>query len=362
MAHGITENDIVLSTRGGEWHNLATLTDEINDETAKPLLFPIEECALSATSSKETRVAFEHKKALIGNLGAVRPELVGTDREFIAIHVPSKVYPVIPNADVWREMKRALDGIGAKVTCIGTLENARKFFISVALAEDGGAFTVNVQGREPEQYKANLNFVTSHDGTLGVKAYDSTVRIVCMNTLQASLGTKGDLQYNIYHTTGAKEAMANLGNLVNASLSGRERFRNELEYLGAQACTTEDAWAILFGYFATTTKKLVLSTKATNAIDEIARLYTPRGLGNKGESLYDLLNGATEYWTIGDGTGKGKGVTAKQKAYLAEFGEASKHKVAMHNLLLNPESVAKLKETGQRAMVETDNAAKESAE
>jgi hypothetical protein len=52
------------------------------------------------------------------------------------------------------------------------------------------------------------------------------------------------------------------------------------------------------GYFAMTTdaKENKLSTRSYNAAREIARLAVS-GIGNTGRSLYDLVNGATEYWT-----------------------------------------------------------------
>ena len=46
--------------------------------------------------------------------------------------------------------------------------------------------------------------------------------------------------------------------------------------------------------------------------------------GNSGQSLYDVLNGATEFWTSGDGVGRT--ATAGKKAYSSEFGTAANNK------------------------------------
>jgi hypothetical protein len=74
-----------------------------------------------------------------------------------------------------------------------------------------------------------------------------------------------------------------------------------------------------------------LATRSRNAAEEIAMLFL-RGQGNKGQTMYDLLNGATEYWSNGDGTGKK--ADSLTKAYKAQFGGAAEHKTAFANFLM----------------------------
>jgi len=348
MSHGIIAPiDNIISTLGAEWHGLAIVKPVIDDAVASPFLFDIFEAPIVANVTGSTApVSMSAHKALIANLGAVRPDLNGQPQHYVPLHIPKKSYQQISNREVWTVMSEAIRGVSATVTCIGTLEGAKKFFISVKLAEDDGKFTVN-----GDEYRANLNFVTSHDGTLGMCAYDSFVRIVCMNTLRASLteDAKGNLEFKVYHSKGAQSAMKNLGGLINQVLTGRARFRSNMEYLAGVPCTTDDARLIAFGYFAQESDKPLISKRAENSANEIARLFL-RGKGNNGRSLYDMLNGATEFWTSGDGTGKK--ADAGTKAYKAEFGDASEHKQAFANLLLSPEKVNELKEAGRLALVE----------
>ncbi len=346
MSHEIqTPLDRVLSTDGPEWHGLATVVPSIGEDEIVPLCFPILEGNIGATVSDGNVVPMSQYKALIADIGSVRPDLLETPHRFSPLHIPKKGYTPINNRAVWDIMKVAISGIGAKPTCIGTLQGLKKFFISVRLAEDGGAFTVN-----GDEYKANLNFITSHDGTIGMTVADSLVRVCCMNSLRAALGSKGDLDFKVYHCSGAAQAMANLGNLVADVLNGRSTFRTNMEYLAGQSCTLEDATLIALGYFARKSKKPLLSKQAQNGAANIALLFTPRGTGNKGETLYDLLNGCTQHFTLGDGTGKDSSIA--EKIAKAEFGDAADHKQAFANLLMSPDSVNALREAGRAAQLE----------
>jgi hypothetical protein len=60
-----------------------------------------------------------------------------------------------------------------------------------------------------------------------------------------------------------------------------------------------------------------------NAAREIADLFA-NGIGNNGRNLYDLANGATEYWTSGNGTGRKANLASR--VYRSQLGSAAEHK------------------------------------
>lgn len=342
MSHGIIKPiDKVFSTKGAEWHGLADVVPTIDDATVSPLMFSILTGAISVALDGKV-VPMGNHKALVADY-RFRADLVGTENELVPLHIPKASYQPIENRALWNEMKTALRDVGAEVSCVGTLEAGKKFFIS-AILNDGGEFTVN-----NDRFHANLNFITSHDGTLAVQAYDSTVRIVCMNTLRWSLNAAGEVGFKVYHSSGASLAMSNLGELVSAVLSGRAEFRNTMEYLASVACDAPRAELIALGYFAKQTGSDTLATRSKNAAEEIVSLFQT-GAGNSGKSLYDLLNGATEYWTGGSGTGKKK--AADEKIYAANYGAASDHKSAFANFLSSPSAIEELIEAGGRAKLE----------
>lgn len=328
MSHGIEKPiDRVFSIIDAEWHGLAEVTEKIDDEVVNPLLFNILEGRIVIDIEGES-VQMDQHKALVGDL-RFRQENEPDVPKFVPLNIPKNSYQKIENRQVWEAMKKAIADIDGKVSCIGTLEAGKKFFISVDIGD--GEFSIN-----KDKFKANLCFITSHDGTLAIEAYDSTVRIVCMNTLRWSRDAAGEVGFKVYHSANASLAMASLGDLVNAILKGRADFRNTMEYLASVSISETNAANLVAGYFVNTTNTDELSTRSRNATEEIMRLFKS-GQGNHGKNLYDLLNGATEYWTNGDGVGKRVGNSA-QRVYKANFAKAADHKNAFANLLMNEQA------------------------
>ena len=124
-----------------------------------------------------------------------------------------------------------------------------------------------------------------------------------------------------------------------------------MEYLATVQVSAGDAEKIAAGYFvfgqSAGENKLEyeLSSRTRNAIEGIAGLFA-NGKGNKGRTAYDLLNGATEYWTSGDGTGKK--ASRLEKVSKGLFGTAAEHKRAFVNLLTSRLEAAK--EAGEKAL------------
>ncbi len=346
MSHGIIKPiDKVISTEGTEWHGLADVAEQINDETVRPLLFSIVTGKIMVKIG-EDEVPMSNHKALVADYREVRPDLTDdedTSAGLVPLHIPKNSYLPIENRQVWDSMSEALKDVDAKITCAGTLDAGKKFFLSAQLG-DGGAFTVN-----NDKFLANLNFITSHDGSLAVEAYDSTVRICCLNTLRWSREAAGEIGFKVYHSKNADCAMKNLGDLVNRIITGRADFRTSMEYLASQPISPSDARNFILGYFGSITagegKSAELSTRSENATDDIIGLFN-HGKGNNGKTLYSLLNGVTEYWTSGDGTGKK--ADAAGKMYKANFGRAADHKDAICNALLSENRVKELIEIGKK--------------
>jgi hypothetical protein len=342
MSHGIIlPIDQVFSTKSAEWHGLATVVPAITREVASSTFFKIATGDITVNLADGRSVVMPHHKPLVADFSECRPDLVGTEFELHPLHIPRKSYREITNEEVWNTMEKAVKDVDATISALGTLEGGKKFFVSLDLNQETESI---VNG---DKFLSHLNLITSHDGTLAAEAYDSTIRIVCMNTLRWSRQAAGEVGFKVYHTQGADVAMPRMGELVNAILLGRAEFRNAMEYLATVPCTATEARQIALGYLSSlNTNKKEVAKRTLNAAEEIANLFA-RGKGNNGRNLYDLLNGVTEYYTHGDGTGKKS--DAATKAYKAEFGSAAEHKEAFSNLLLVPSEVEKLKEAGKAA-------------
>ena len=340
MSHGIEKTDLMLSTEGYSWHRKDRLVEKINEETATPLFFDVIESPLMVNIDNQL-VNMEGYKSLVADHRAVRPDLAPED-QLIPLHIPKDGYKVIKNKDIFHAAQEAIKGVNGKITSIMTLESGKKFALSVNLGDD--ILKVN-----NDEIHAHLNFVSSHDGSLNLKAYDSTIRIVCMNTLRWSLEAAGEVGFTIRHTKNAEVALDNLPELVNNILKGRVNFKEVMEYLESCKVDSNDALAMAAGYFMVESGAEKLSTRSLNAATEITNLFA-NGKGNRGQSLYDLVNGATEYWTSGEGVGK----KADQltKAYKSEYGMAADHKNRFVEMLADEDKRNEAKDIGKEALAE----------
>lgn len=323
MASGIdTKYDIIYSTEGTEWHGMARHTETITEETVQPVLFPIVESPAMVKIDGQDIVLPNHK-VLCADLRQCREDLTAGEN-ILPLHIPRAGYQTIPNKRIWNIMSESLKDMGAKVSSVGTLEAGKKFFISTDIGDS--EMVIN-----KDKFKFHLNFVTSHDGTIAVNAYDSSIRIVCMNTLRWSMKAQGDVRFSIMHTKNADLAMDNLPDLIQAILKGRTELKAVMEYLETCKVDQNDAIAMAAGYFAVSAGEPELSSRSMNAASEIGVLFS-RGIGCKGETLYDLANAATEYWTSGAGTGK-KTVDRGARLYRSSMGSAADHKSEFVSML-----------------------------
>jgi hypothetical protein len=334
--HGITENDVMISTEGYSWHRLDRLEKMITKETASPVFNKIIEGKIQINVDGNM-VDLPNYKALIADLRGL-----GMQDQMVPLHVPKEGYKVISNEEIFDAAAEAIKDVDAKITSIMTLENRKKFALSVNLGDD----VMKVNG---DEIHAHLNFVSSHDGTMNLKAYDSTIRVVCMNTLRWSLEAAGEVGFTIRHTKNAAIALENLPELVNAILTGRIQFKEVMEYLATCKVDSNEALAMAAGYFCLESGTPKLSTRSFNAATAIADLFA-NGKGNNGKSLYDLANGATEYWTSGDGVGRNANDLAK--SYKAEFGMAADHKSRFVELLADGNRRNTAMDMGKEALAE----------
>lgn len=337
--------DRVYSVEGPEWHGKAIQTEVIGEEEFSTLSHTIREVPLNPEIDGVV-VPFENHKLLVADISMSRPDIVDanpSDR-FVPLHIPKARYGVIDNRQVIECMKESFKDFGVRITTAGTLECLKKFFVSVDIGE-----CEQIINRD--QFKCYVNFVTSHDGTIAMDAYDSIIRIVCMNTLIASREAAGRAGFKVYHTKNAQLAMSGLAELFNAILKGRANLREVMEYLASHKCEANDALAMAAGYFCLETEKQEIATRSYNAAQGIANLFA-NGLGNSGRNLYDLANGATEYWTSGDGVGKASVTNGASRAYRSQFGSAASHKEKFVAMLANDDRRETALEIGRKAVTD----------
>lgn len=327
MASLIENTDRVYSNKGAEWHGTAIHKKadgtplEITEEVLSPILFPV--CKLENLIGTVDGVSVP-----VPGLQVVAADLRFRNEGFAPLGAHSRSYKIISNREVFHAMERAMDGIPHVITTAGTLNGCRRFFISVQLM-DGGDFMVN-----GEKFHGIYNFITSHDGELALQGYNSMTRIVCNNTLLASLHSAKNA-VRIKHLQGSEVEMTNMAEFINDSLKVRAEFTENYGFLMESRITREEAQLAITGHmWNELDQPEKFSTRSKNVINGVLELFE-HGRGNKGETRADLLNGYTDYFSNGRGTG----VTAApiSRAINSHFGNAAEKKARFGKILLSGE-------------------------
>jgi hypothetical protein len=352
MAHGLIQPiDQVYSTEeyGYSWHKLDRIVNKPSIEVSdiKEILPPIIEVQAAAKLSDGTYKDIEGRKILLADYSACRDNLEPEMEPLVPLHIPKNSYGVISNQQWFECLQKSIAGTDCKITSAMTINGGLKFIASAKVGDN--VLEIKRKNGSLDKILMNLIFATGHDGTLSGIAYDSGTRPICWNTFVQSLLNKGGINLKVRHTKNADIAIENLPAVLNAILKDRVQLKEVLEYLDTCKVDQNEALAMCAGYFLLDSEETKISTRSLNAATEIANLFS-RGAGNNGESLYDLWNGATDYWTNGEGTGKKSNETTKR--YKAHFGLAAEHKSRFLELLSDEDRRNEAKARGKEAIAE----------
>jgi len=377
--------DRTLSTKGGEWHDLATHVETINEQVLRNngLFFPIRQgTVLNAVKDSEKSFSAmlaeiresiragetanalaslddiglaeieTHKNIIADFRNENRPELHVPEHGngLVPLHVSRQTYEVISNEKVFQTVTKAFGG--CPITSAGTLSAGQVFFMSMDIENPERV------GPRGDKFMMHLNSLTSHNGTIGTRFFDSSVRVVCMNTVKASLSNRGILDFTVYHTKNAETALDKVSADMELIISERNAFFESLGILDTISCDVATARALYVAYTLQLAEQAAneavnpanddISTQVYNRAEEIGSLFV-RGKGNAGANLYDAWNALTDCFS--NGIGAGKTATKDKKFMAGMFGTASDIKEGYLPFLLQPSDViAGLVERGNRAL------------
>lgn len=308
MAHNIKQHDVVDATQPC-WHGLETLCQTLDQETSRALRREIGERPIFFCNEED---------GLYYPIEGYKEVWVPVNGG-LTLNVAKDSYEIIQNTRVFEAVVNSLEGVDYEVTCIGTLDNWKRLFVSISLSQ-GQKYVIN-----GDEFRMFLNIVTSHDGSLSLKFIDSTLRVVCQNTLNVALGEKrGRVNFTIKHTKGAEAKIERMEEAIDGLFQKRDEWYISAERLATIEMSPHQMAGFIAGTEYTSPE---VGTRVRNRGREIARL-AERGAGNKGETAYDLLNGYTDYWT--HQANKSSKVSNFQSS---DFGPAAQRKVQAFSLL-----------------------------
>lgn len=340
MAHEIEHNvDQVITYGERAWHKLdENHQTPLNKEHIRKLFIPYLE-GQASVNIDGIETPLEGWKTIVADLRD--SEIKG---DFRPVHVARDRYEILQNEVLFEALEESLDGIPHEIVSAGTLGGLCYFFASVKFKDD---FNINLP--DGSECKAYFSLFTSHNGTRNASYYDTTHRTVCMNTLRSSFESRGEQGFNITHTKNASIRIHNMAQIVNNILHGRRQFEEKMAELYSINCDQALAEKFTAGFLAEKTNtKDVLSTRTQNQLSEIVSLAW-NGAGNRGGNMFYLAQGATEFWTRGNGTGSATRDIGK-KAFSAEFGSGMDNKLSFVSSLVNEDRRNKLIKLGDMVL------------
>tara|TARA_R100000655_G_scaffold56707_1_gene94851 strand:- start:9616 stop:10662 length:1047 start_codon:yes stop_codon:yes gene_type:complete len=205
-----------------------------------------------------------------------------------------KKYEVLQNRDAFAPFE-VIQDYGYKLETAGVIDEGKKVWI---LAKTPDTFQVG-----DDMIQCFVLLYTSHDGSSGSCFRDTSMRVVCNNTLTWALGKKGGYEYKLRHTSSINSRMKELtdkldehqGNVAKA-MDDMNRF---VEVPMTSASLTMYIEAVM-PWLRNRHKESIpemgifVRNRAKPTYEKITDLFY-NGKGNKGETLWDAYNAITEY-------------------------------------------------------------------
>jgi hypothetical protein len=338
------------------WHGLQTRVKggiALDGSNIEQVLRPVMSCGLKPDFDSPIANIPAELAAEMGEQSFAEWKLILADcrqdgNGVFPLHVAKKGYAIHQNKDLFDSMvKSAIEVLGAdnfEIATVGTLGAYSQFFVSIAIKGASEGFEVG----KGDVWKTFFNLVSSHNSLVASQTLLSLVRIVCMNTVNASIadGEESGTNAKIKHSKNSLELVtpqtfaANLKGWINAKAT----MQATLARIKVNAMTIETFRAFAAGIF-TNKASDDLSTNSYNRIADMETLFS-KGRGNIGATQYDALNAFTEYFTSGNGIGNPKLVQAEKRIASANFGQGNGWKLQAMATLANEETFASVIQRG----------------
>lgn len=248
------------------WHLLGTVFDGTEQVTTAQMLdkayldnWNVRLSALSAVDSPEASWVSDHYAVVRDN-----PFDGGED----VLSVVGGRYKIVQNEDLFSFGDTLLDGGGQWETA-GSIQGGRRVFGSLLLPKD---ILIDGKGAN-DKVKVYLLVVTSHDGTVGVQAATTPVRVVCQNTLNYALGGVKQ-SFKMRHTQTIEGRIAAAREALKLSYSYADAFEAEANALYAQSVTNAQFQKIVTAIYPKPAEdKQGALTRWTNKVELLGDLF-----------------------------------------------------------------------------------------
>lgn len=361
MSHMIEKEDTVYVPSDAiwreTWHGLQTQVEgkiQLEGGNIPDVFHPIGQCGMKPDLELTGEFAITGDNAIEMEKSMKNWKLIYADlrtnpksNSIVPLHVPKEGYLIHQNRTLFDAMVKSAEKVlgadGFEIVTVGTLGGFSQFFVSIAIKGKDSFDMGKLANGETDIWKQFFNLNSSHNGLIASNRMLSTIRIVCMNTVQASISDaeNGGTIQSIKHTKSSGELIteATFARDLEQWLTYSTKFQEALARLKSETLTLDQFRFFASGVFTLEdgNGKVLsdkLSTNSYNRIDDLTALFQ-RGQGNAGQSKYDAINAFTEYFTSGAGTGNPDKVKLSKRIASANFGRANQWKLQALDMLLD---------------------------
>ena len=200
------------------------------------------------------------------------------DDNNVCVGVTGTSYEVFQNSSL-KEFVTPLGEEGLlEIVNMGYLGVGQRVFIQAQMAE-----SFKVAG---EEHKGMISLLNSHDGTAALAAGVTDTRVICQNTFAMAMG---DMSSKLRHSRGLSDKATQITEVVNFVNERMARFSQDAEILASTKANILMVDHVIEEAYG----KPAESVRATN---NIRKLFVS-GRGNEGKTLWDVVNGVTEFTT-----------------------------------------------------------------
>ena len=270
------QDTYIVNTQQNGWSN--KITDSINS---------VEDIGLNWDVQKTPMVALLEGKYPLPIKSHVSINRSDSNE---SIGVVGSGYEPIQNTRIWEALHTSLEGTNHEVAGGGYTHNGGRVFVQTKVKDKD--FTIN--GDAFDNY---VTFYSSHDGSSAFELFDTSVRMICQNTFRLAKANGGKaFKLKVRHTRNADIRFENVMQHLEQIFANRRLAYDKMNRLVDMPMSYSEmiAWASSFY-----NKSNKMSTVSSNKAHESRRLAVS-GVGNSGQTGYDMFNGVTELLTHGD--------------------------------------------------------------
>lgn len=264
------------------WHGLGQKVTE-----GAPIEIWAKEAGLDWTA-EQARVQFEHQ----GLMHKGDSKILFRSDTHAQLGIVSDRYKIVQPAEVLEFYRDLVALEGWNIEVAGSLAGGKRIW---ALAKTGAEFRVRGSVDAVENY---LLLATSFDGSMATVGKFTNVRVVCQNTLSASLSGGGAATVSVPHSAEFRptEMKRRLGIFEESMLV----FQEQADALAGEKVSDKTATRFLLDMLAGEgVDPRDLSTRTANTVKGVFDLYKGRGKGSTlptaQDTLWGLLNAVTEH-------------------------------------------------------------------